>query len=112
MRVDLYVDLYVALCEHFGTFLRASDASTLARFAGIEGEPQLLPGSDLQRYRTPQSAGNSRRPAPLPPVNPPTSPHQVAVEQRLLAPRHVERPRLPPPRPHSIVDSLILSMES
>ena len=38
--LQMYVDLYVALCEHFDTFLRASDASTLARFASIEGEGQ------------------------------------------------------------------------
>ena len=38
--LQMYVDLYVALCEHFGTFLRASDASTLAHFAGIKGTGQ------------------------------------------------------------------------
>ena len=40
----MYVYLYVALCEHFGTFLRASDASTLAHFAGIRGEGQCRDG--------------------------------------------------------------------
>ena len=49
----MYVDLYVAFCEHFGTFWRASDASILASFSGTIGESQAPSMLQMRRLEAP-----------------------------------------------------------